>query len=128
MLGYLAQVVRAPPALLFGRRWSGVAPAERFASYSHAAGGVAAIVGSIVLVVLASTWQLRLVSIVYGIGALSMLFASALYHAQKRVDDGTGVWRRIDHAAVFMMIAGTYTPISYVYLSGGWFWGLIGAQ
>jgi len=128
MLGFLAQAVRVPPALLFGRGWPGVAPSERFACYSHFAGGIAAIAGGIVLVVLAPTWQLQLVSVVYGIGALSMLFASTLYHAQKQTDDNTGVWRRIDHAAVFVMIAGTFTPISYVYLSGGWFWGIAGAQ
>ncbi len=128
MIGFLAQVVRAPPVVLFGRGWPGVARIERFPCYSHLAGGLAAIAGGIVLVLRAPTPQLELASSVYAAGAVSMFFASTLYHAQKQSDDNTGFWRRVDHAAVFVMIAGTYTPVSYVYLSGAWCWGIISAQ
>lgn len=50
---------------------------------------------------------------------------SALYHATKRIEGATNAWRKLDHIAIFFMIAGTYTPISYIYLSGAWRWSMI---
>jgi len=55
-----------------------------------------------------------------------MLFlASATYHALKQNEDEISIWRKLDHTAIFFMIAGTYTPICYVYLSGYWKWSII---
>jgi hemolysin III len=39
-----------------------------------------------------------------------------------------GIWRKFDHLAIFIMIAGTYTPMAYVYLDGAWFWSIISVQ
>ncbi|TCZ55259.1 PAQR family membrane homeostasis protein TrhA [Roseicella aquatilis] len=59
----------------------------------------------------------------YGIGLVAMLCCSAAYNLA-----GPGRWKpvlqRLDHAAIFLMIAGTYTPIALLAIGGGWGWGL----
>jgi len=62
---------------------------------------------------------------VYGIGAISLFVSSSLYHARKKEDNQLNIWRKLDHIAIFIMIAGSYTPISYVYLTGAWRWSMI---
>jgi hemolysin III len=59
----------------------------------------------------------------YAAGLLAMLGCSALYNLAR-----PGQWRRIlqrfDHAAIFLMIAGTYTPVALLAIGGGWGWAL----
>jgi hemolysin III len=66
----------------------------------------------------------RLSLAVYGIGLLGMLGCSALYNI---AGDGPrrARWRRLDHAAIFVMIAGTYTPFLAIAIGGGWGTGLL---
>ena len=61
---------------------------------------------------------------VYGAGLLAMLGCSALYNL---AGDGPrkALWRRLDHAAIFVMIAGTYTPFAVVAIGGAWGTGLL---
>ena len=56
---------------------------------------------------------------VYAIGLMTMLACSALYNL---TEDGPRkrLYRRLDHAAIFLMIAGTYTPFALVALGGVW--------
>jgi hemolysin III len=62
----------------------------------------------------------------YAAGLLTMLGCSALYHlageARRRA-----MLRRLDHSAIFAMIAGTYTPVAWIGIGGAWGWGLLGA-
>jgi hemolysin III len=60
---------------------------------------------------------------VYGAGLLAMLGCSALYN----LADGPrkALWRRLDHAAIFVMIAGTYTPFLVIAIGGAWGTGLL---
>ena len=60
----------------------------------------------------------------YAGGMLAMFGCSALYNL---AGDGgrTSVLRRLDHAAIFLMIAGTYTPFSVIAVGGGWGAGLM---
>lgn len=109
------------------RRRFRVAPAERFSSYSHTLCALAAAVGAVVLFFRApDVGAARLAVLVYSFGAIAMFGASALYHAQKRAEQESGLWRRLDHAAVFVMIAGTNTPVCYAYLPSVWFWAVVG--
>jgi hemolysin III len=57
-----------------------------------------------------------------------MLLSSALYHAFKKAENQASFLRKMDHFAIFCMIAGTYTVLSYVYLEGYLKWGIIIAQ
>ena len=44
---------------------------------------------------------------------------------EKQNENEISIWRKLDHIAIFFMIAGTYTPVCYVYLSGYWKWSVI---
>lgn len=63
----------------------------------------------------------------YAFGLLAMLGCSALYnmthHSKLKLK---ALFRRFDHAAIFVMIAGTYTPFSLMVIGGGWGWALLG--
>ncbi len=100
---------------------------ERLNGYSHLAGALLAAVGASVLVVLAAHAMdaSRIVAAaVYG-ATLVMLFAvSTLYHSTRgRLK---AVLRKLDHCAIYLLIAGTYTPFALVSLRGAWGWSLFG--
>lgn len=56
---------------------------------------------------------------IYGFGLLAMLACSALYNLTTHVKL-KAMFRRFDHAAIFVMIAGTYTPFSLIVIGGLW--------
>jgi hemolysin III len=63
---------------------------------------------------------------VYGTSLLFLYAASALYHGLPVAPRGEDFLRRLDHAAIFVLIAGTYTPVCLVTLRGAWGWSLLG--
>ncbi|OIP63198.1 MAG: hemolysin III [Nitrospirae bacterium CG_4_9_14_3_um_filter_53_35] len=100
---------------------------ERFNSISHLIGAAAALAGLVILVVLASrqgdVWKIVSFSI-YGT-ALFLLYAfSALYHSLS--GKAKKVFRTLDHHAIYLLIAGTYTPFTLVTLRGAWGWSIFG--
>ncbi|MGD8908490.1 MAG: hemolysin III family protein [Chromatiales bacterium] len=95
---------------------------------THGIGALLSIAGLAVLVAFATlygnAWHITSSSI-YGATLILLYTASTLYHgipqpAAKRV------LRRLDHAAIFLLIAGTYTPFTLVNLRGEWGWLLFG--
>ena len=97
--------------------------------YSHMLAAVAALAGYIVLLCNSSGSITKIVlSSIYSLSAIFIFTCSTIYHGQKAGEDERNPWRRLDHIAIFFMIAGTYTPISFIYLDGWWRWGTIGAQ
>lgn len=102
---------------------------DLFNFYSHLLGAVASLAGYVVLLYDSSSSITKIVlSSIYSLCAVFLFTCSAIYHGQKAGEDEQNTWRRLDHIAIFFMIAGTYTPISYIYLDGWWRWGIIGAQ
>jgi hemolysin III len=104
-------------------------PAERIAdNVVHVVGIVAGFIGCVVLALMAlpaaGTRVLAGIGLYSG-GLTVMLWCSALYNMAR-----DGAWKRVlrrcDHAAIFVMIAGTYTPFSLVVIGGAWGWGLLG--
>ncbi|GAB4175122.1 MAG: hemolysin III family protein [Geothermobacteraceae bacterium] len=97
-------------------------------SLTHGIGAALALSGMILLIATAldrgDAWQLVSVSI-YGVALLASLLASTLYHALPR-PGVKQILRKLDHAAIFLLIAGTYTPFTLVTLRGGWGWSLFG--
>jgi hemolysin III len=63
---------------------------------------------------------------VYGISLILLYGASSIYHLLPLSPSGSTVLRRIDHAMIFVLIAGTYTPICLIPLRGMWGWSLLG--
>lgn len=70
----------------------------------------------------------QLVALLYGVSAMFLFGSSFLYHANKKKENDKTVWRKLDHTAIFFLIAGTYTPLCYLYLEGGMKWSILGAQ
>ncbi len=103
---------------------------EKFNSITHVVGAGLAILGLVVLVVLAAwhgdAWQVVSFSI-YG-GSLVLLYSSsALYHSFR--GRAKAVFRKLDHGSIYILIAGTYTPITLITLrtaSPGWGWAIFG--
>ncbi|GAB4520058.1 MAG: hemolysin III family protein [Roseibium sp.] len=60
---------------------------------------------------------------IYAACLMAMLICSALYNMFAH-DNKSGILRRLDHAAIFLMIAGTYTPLAAMII-GGWTGGLL---
>jgi hemolysin III len=103
-------------------------PGERLNSITHLVGAVLALVGLIVLVVQAAVHggAKTIVSVsVYGASLLILYTSSTLYHSLR----GTAkrVFQHLDHVAIYLLIAGTYTPFTLVVLQGRLGWWLFGA-
>jgi hemolysin III len=96
---------------------------------THMAGALASIVGLTLMVVFASirgdAWHVVSFA-VFGTTMILMYTASFLYHGLKISEDALLVFRRIDHIMIFMLIAGSYTPICLVPLRGPWGWSIFG--
>ena len=93
---------------------------------THGIGAVLSVAGLVVLVVFASLYAsaLHIVSVaIYGTTLVLLYTASTVYHAVRgpRAKTITGL---LDHAAIFLLIAGTYTPFSLISLGGASGWSL----
>ena len=103
-------------------------PGERFNSVSHLVGAVLALAGTVVLIVIAARqgdpWKIVSFS-VYGACLCGLYAFSTLYHSLHH--RAKAVFRRLDHLAIYLLIAGTYTPFALVTLRGVWGWSLFGA-
>jgi hemolysin III len=63
---------------------------------------------------------------VYGISVILLFSASATYHLVKANPQVIQRLRKIDHSAIYLLIAGSYTPICLYFFEGFWRWGLLG--
>lgn len=93
---------------------------------SHGLGMVLALTGMVVLVrqtaVHGDAWHLT-TGVVFGATLVLLYLASTLYHALP-ASAATPLLRTLDHAAIYLLIAGTYTPVTLVSLRGVWGWSL----
>ena len=101
---------------------------ESVSFYTHFFGVFIFLLGTIYLIYKTKSIDLNIVSMIYGISNMILFLASSLYHANKKSEDEVSLWRKLDHTAIFIMIAGTYTPIIYVYLTGYWRLSIITIQ
>jgi len=102
---------------------------ERFNSISHLVGAVLALAGAVVLVVVASRGgdTRRIVSFsIYGTTLFLLYLISTLYHGLP-TGRAKHVFRVLDHQAIYLLIAGSYTPFTLVTLDGIVGWWLFGA-
>jgi hemolysin III len=94
---------------------------------THGLGALLSACGLVALVVLASlrgdAWHV-IGCAVYGTTLVLLYAASTLYHAIPS-PRAKSMFQRLDHAAIFLLIAGTYTPFTLVSLRGAWGWTLL---
>lgn len=96
--------------------------------YLHLVASIVALGGTILLLVLARGDVGKQVALlVYGLSSVVLFGCSALYHIVTWPPQRRAMWRRIDHANIFVLIAGTYTPISLYVLTGWWRVGIFAA-
>ncbi len=107
----------------------GIKTTELFNFYSHLAGAIAAIIGTVFLSIVAKdSVPMIATALIYGCSVTFLFLASSLYHAFKKQENERSFWRKMDHLAIFFMIAGTYTPVSYFCLEAPWKWTMIITQ
>jgi len=97
-------------------------------SVTHGVGVFLSIAGLVILVIFATlygnAWHIVACS-VFGATLILSYTASTLYHSIQ-LPGAKYVLRILDHAAIFLLIAGTYTPFMLVNLNGPWGWSLFG--
>lgn len=100
---------------------------ERLNSFTHLLGVGLSVTGLVLLLNAANAqgdiWKLVSFS-VYGSMLILLYLASTLYHS---VRGQAKLWlQKLDHAAIYLLIAGTYTPFTLVTLHGPWGWWIFG--
>jgi hemolysin III len=115
-------VAAAPPLRVYSR-------GEEIANWiTHGIGLVGSVVGLTLLIVYSSldgtAWHVVSFT-VFGLTLLTLYTVSTIYHA-RRNERAKLVFRKLDHAAIFLLIAGTYTPFLLTHLRGPWGWTLLG--
>lgn len=95
-------------------------PQPLLRGWLHLVCAVLAVPTGLALVVQASPGRDRVGAAIYAVGVFTMFSVSAAYH-RGRWSPGSRRWmKRADHAAIFVMIAGTYTPICLIAMRGPW--------
>ena len=95
---------------------------------THAFGALLSLVGVTALIVLAAGQHdaYRIVSAcIYGVSMVTFYCLSTAYHSVRKPSTRY-VFRILDHASIYLMIAGSYTPFALVTLRGPWGWSLFG--
>ena len=107
-----------------GRTWRARDPVS---CYSHLAGAFLSVVGLVCLIVAARGNPWRVIGFsVYGTTLILLYTASTTYHWLSLAPHRQDLLKRLDHVAIFLLIAGTYTPVCLTTLRGGWGWSVFG--
>lgn len=102
---------------------------ELASAWTHGVGAAAALAAGAVLIALAARngdgWQL-VAAIVFGVCLLALYLASTLYHSFRHPVARARL-KVFDHCAIYLLIAGTYTPFTLIGLRGALGWSLFAA-
>ena len=102
---------------------------EPVSGLTHLLGSILSIPGLILLIHYAlkqgTPWHVVSFSI-FGASLILLYTASFLYHTLPLSEKGIRILRKIDHMMIYVLIAGTYTPICLIPLRGPWGWSLFG--
>lgn len=104
----------AGPLDAVGEQLQAIKP--RLRGWIHAGTAPFALAASIVLVALAPPVAPRLATAVFGLSAVLLFGTSAVYHRGTWSPRVAAVLRRLDHTNIFLIIAGTYTPLAVILL------------
>jgi hemolysin III len=85
---------------------------------SHQYAFFISLLGGTLLVLLAATTRARLAAAIYAVSVSALFGVSALYHRVTWTTTARRRLRRLDHAMIFLVIAGTYTPVGLLVLEG----------
>ena len=102
---------------------------EPVSGFSHLLGALVSLVGLVALILKALTFKeykyLSLTSaIIFGLSLIFLYTASSVYHLVKSSEGVIKFLRKLDHSMIYVLIAGTYTPICLISLNGYWRWSI----
>ncbi len=102
---------------------------EPFSGISHFLGAAFSVLGLVLLILSAHGHPWRVVSFsIYGATMILLYTSSGLYHSIKTTPRAEYEFMRIDHMNIFLLIAGSCTPVCLVPLRGPWGWSLFGVE
>lgn len=102
-------------------------PREAFNAYSHLMGAVLSIPALVLLLrqVPVGSRTGTYVSLgVFGVSMFMLYLTSGIYHLVNASARALRILRKLDHIMIYILIAGTYTPLCMLFLTGAWRWGL----
>lgn len=97
---------------------------ELINSISHGLGALLSIAGLVILLVNSHSAMAAVTSSIYGSTMIVLYVISCIYHGLSKRTRAKGVLRVIDHCNVYLLVAGTFTPITLSLIGGviGWVW------
>jgi hemolysin III len=94
-------------------------PKPRYRGRIHQFAAFVTVPAAIVLIVLSYGLKLRIASTIYGLTLVNMFSTSAIYHRRTWTEKARRRIQALDHSAIYLLIAGTYTPLSVI-ATDGW--------
>ncbi|KGK91117.1 hemolysin III family channel protein [Desulfosporosinus sp. HMP52] len=95
-------------------------------TWTHFVLFMAAIVGLVFLIILSKNNISKLITMtVYGVSMILLYGASSLYHWVRTTPQKELLLKKVDHIAIYLLIAGSYTPVFYYGLEGAWRWAML---
>ncbi len=95
-------------------------PSPRARGWIHRVSFLVAMLAGVVLMVLAPSVSARIAVAVYAASLVTVFWVSSTYHLGTWSAEEFSRWQRRDHAAIFLLIAGSYTPYCVLALEGSW--------
>ena len=93
---------------------------------THFFAAIVALIGLVILLIVGwGSLDKTLALTVYGISLVLLFAASAAYHMVKANPRVLEILRKLDHSAIYLLIAGTYTPFCTIMFDGFWKWGML---
>jgi hemolysin III len=107
-------------------RWSLGRMQNPVRGFLHGSAAVAGVLGTTLLMIYAGTWPRRLVVLVFGLAIIGLYTTSSLYHTIPWREQWKKRMQRADRSMIYVLIAGTYTPIAAIVLEDPLRWIALG--
>ncbi len=104
---------------------TGAPPKPLLRGWLHLVCFFLAVPAAVVVVALASGVRGRVASLVYGLGLVALFAVSGLYHRLNWTSAKQALMQKLDHGTIFVMIAGSYTPLCVLVLRGWMAWAML---
>lgn len=103
---------------------------EPINSFTHLIGAVISLIGTILLLLFGKngeplTTTAFISMVIFGLSLVLLYTTSGIYHLVKSTDKVLLKLKKLDHAMIFVLIAGSYTPFCLLSLTGIWKWSII---
>lgn len=96
---------------------------------THGLGAVLSFIGLFILIHKASLGSSKMemiCAVIFGLSMVILYSASTIYHAVSN-EKRKLIFQKLDHLCIYILIAGTYTPIALLGLKGAWGWSIFGS-